>query len=299
MKISGIYTCFNRKEKTLRSLKSLFDAHEQHQLASNSTFELVVYLTDDGSTDGTAEAVAAKFPQVKILKAKGDLFWAEGMRNSWKAALKEGYDAYLLLNDDVELYQNLFPELLKTDSYCRETLGKPGICIGATEDKAKKTLTYSGSIILNKFLYTQKRLTPNGDFQECELANANIMFVPNEVVTQIGILSEGYSHGIADYDYSLTANRNGIPVIIAPEYLGHCENDHADMYEDFSKLSLKERRNKLYKPTGLAYESYLKYMKKFFPLRYPMLVLAGWLKLYFPGFYVNVLSRKNRYRTQP
>ncbi|KQC29343.1 glycosyltransferase family 2 protein [Flagellimonas eckloniae] len=294
MRIAGIYTCFNRKQKTLNSLSTLYQSHAKYE--GETAIELDVFLTDDGSTDGTSEAVREQFPDVILLSGSGNLFWAEGMRNSWNEALKGNYDVYLLLNDDVELYENVFSQLLKCHGHCIENLGRPGICIGATEDRKTQLVTYSGSIILNKFLYTQKRLAPNGGYQKCDLANANIMYVPKEVVEKIGILSSGYSHGIADYDYSLMANKNKIPVVIAPEYCGHCENDHADIYEDFSTLTLKERREKLYKPTGLAYESYLKYMKKFFPMRYPFLVIVGWIKLYFPKFYVNFLSRKNRYR---
>ncbi|MGB5819490.1 MAG: glycosyltransferase family 2 protein [Saonia sp.] len=289
-KIAAIYTCHNRKEKTLKSLDSLYKAHE----FSVDQLSLDVYITDDGSTDGTSMAIRESFPKVILLKGNGNLFWAEGMRNSWKYALQKDYDGYLLLNDDVELYGNVLAQILKTHEYSLNNFNKPGIYIGATEDKKNHRLTYSGSLIKNKFLYTQKRLAPNGKFQLCDLANANIMFVPNEVVQKIGILAEGYSHGIADYDYTLTANRSQIPIIVSPEYGGHCEYDHKDIYADFSKLSFKERKKTLYSPTGLAYKSYLKYMKKFFPYRYPILVLAGWLKLYFPNVYVTVFSKSRR-----
>ena len=253
-------TSHNRKDKTLRALETLF----MHYKKVNGNFSLEVYITDDGSTDGTSEAIAKSYPQVHLLKGDGNLFWAEGMRNSWKEALKGNYDAYFLLNDDVELYENIFDQILITHKYCLEKYGRSGLYIGATEDKNKQKLTYSGSLILNKFLYTQKRLPPNGTIQTCDLANANIMVATKSVVEAIGILTEGYSHGVADYDYSLTASRKNIPVLVAPEYCGHCEFDHKDAYEGFAAMSFKERKAYLYKPTGLAFDSYLKYMRKIF-----------------------------------
>ncbi|MEE9361052.1 MAG: glycosyltransferase [Cellulophaga sp.] len=287
LKIATLLTCHNRKEKTLNAMKTLYTA-----LHNTSTeIKLDVYLTDDGSTDGTREEISKLYPEVIIIKGSGNLFWAKGMRKSWENAQKKEYDMYFLLNDDVELYPNVFEQILLTHSYSLKTFNKSGVYIGATEDKNNHKLTYSGSVILNKFLYTQERLTPNGNFQQCDIANANIMVVHNSVVEKIGILSGEYSHGVSDYDYSLRANKNNIPVLVVPEYCGHCEFDHKDIYEGFSEMSLKERKQLLYSQKGLAYKSYTKYMRKFFPLRYPLVVFFGIFKLYFPKTYLKYIRR--------
>jgi len=286
-KVAALYTCHNRKEKTLNSIRSLREAYT----FSNKIDSLDVYLTDDGSTDGTSEAIKIFFPDVIIIKGSGNLFWTEGMRSSWKEALKKEYDAFLLLNDDVELYKNMFDELLEGHQYCIDTFGKSGIYLGATEDKTSNKLTYSGSIITNKFLYKRKRLAPNGQYQRCHLGNANIMLVPSSIVEHIGILSTGYSHGMADYDYTLTANSNGIPVLIAKNFCGHCVNDHKDHYEGFINKSFEERKKVINSPTGLALNSYKIYMRKFFPYRYPFVTFFGWFKLYFPKTYISLFKK--------
>lgn len=288
LKIAALYTCHNRKLKTLKSLNSLFKAYNN---IATEKFILDVYITDDGSTDGTSEAIKNEFPNVHVIHGNGNLFWAEGMRSSWKEALKGNYDAYLLLNDDVELYDNVFSELMKADTYCKKVSGKGGVYLGATEDKNLGKLTYSGSVITNKFLYLSERLAPNGEFQSCDLGNANIMMVDKCVVKSIGILTEGYSHGMADYDYTLSARRENIEVIIAPNYCGHCVNDHTDHYEGFAEKTLQERKKVLNSPTGLAFDSYKRYMKKFFPLRYPLVAFFGWLKLYFPKLYLKCFRK--------
>ena len=83
-KIAALYTCHNRKDKTLSSLGSLQKAYQQ----SNQKFKLEIYLTDDGSTDGTSVEVKRQFPKVNLLYGDGNLFWAKGMRKSWKKALE-------------------------------------------------------------------------------------------------------------------------------------------------------------------------------------------------------------------
>ena len=66
--IAVLMTCHNRKDKTLASLDSLF------QQKMPADFRLEVYLVDDASTDGTAEAVTQKYPEVKVVEGNGSLF---------------------------------------------------------------------------------------------------------------------------------------------------------------------------------------------------------------------------------
>lgn len=49
---------------------------------------LCVYLTDDGSTDGTTEMLREKYPQVKVVSGNGNLFWDRGMHAAWREAVK-------------------------------------------------------------------------------------------------------------------------------------------------------------------------------------------------------------------
>lgn len=92
-RIAIIMTCFNRKEKTLKCLGSLL---------ADSEHNLQVYMVDDGSTDGTGDAVKVSFPQVNVIRGDGNLFWNRGMHMAFSKAVEVGYDFYLWVNDDVE-----------------------------------------------------------------------------------------------------------------------------------------------------------------------------------------------------
>ena len=92
MKIAVLITVHNRIEKTLFCLKSLYKQN------SENNFE--VYLTDDGSNDGTSDILRNKFPNVNIIQGNGSLFWNQGMIRAWKAAISsDEYDFYLWLNN--------------------------------------------------------------------------------------------------------------------------------------------------------------------------------------------------------
>lgn len=67
--IAVLLTVFNRKEKTLQCLGNLY-----RQLPIQG-YNVDIYLTNDGCTDGTPEAIAQKFPEVNIIHSKGNLFW--------------------------------------------------------------------------------------------------------------------------------------------------------------------------------------------------------------------------------
>ncbi|MEO1486683.1 MAG: glycosyltransferase family 2 protein [Bacteroidota bacterium] len=288
MKLAVLLTCFNRKHKTLHALKSLYEA----QARVGSALEMDVFLTDDGSTDGTSEAVIQAYPQVHVLQGNGELFWAGGMRNSWKQAMKESFDAYFLLNDDTILEYNVLQAFLDADSYCKNEFGRGGIYIGSTQDSKSGKLTYGGAKLTNRFTFKYHHLPPNGSYQPCELGNANILFVSHDVVEKVGTLSEGYRHGVADYDYTLKAAKKNLPVLVMPTFLGVCDNDHSDIYQKFAKRSFKERLKIMKSPIGLDFSSNLNLMRRHFPVRVPFVVLSALLKLCFPHMYINL--SKNR-----
>ena len=282
-KIAVLMTCHNRKNLTLQCLKCLFNAYS----TSKSNFKLDVYLTDDGSNDGTSEAIAINYPNVKLLKGNGNLFWAGGMRNSWNYALQNDHDGYLLLNDDTNVFEDLFIELQLAIQYCFNSFNKNGILIGSTEDKDTGERTYGGSIFTNKFKGTFKKLTPNSKYQNCELGNANIMYVHKDVVSKIGVISEVYRHGVADYDYTLRAIKENNPVILMPKYLGTCKGPTYEKNIIFlNKKGINERYNYLNSPTGLAFPDTLQFQKRFFPSRYLLVLITGYFKVLFPNFYV-------------
>lgn len=283
-KIAVLLTCHNRKDKTTSCLKHLFEAYETVQ----NNIKISVYLTDDGSSDGTSETVKEMYPEVIAFKGNGNLFWAGGMRSSWKEAIKFEYDGYLLLNDDTNVTEYLFREIFKAHEFSISKYGFGGIYIGSTKDIKTNESTYGGAIFTNRFLFKYELLTPQKNIQNCDLGNANIMFVSKDAYKKIGMLSNKYIHGVADYDYTLTAKKHNVPVLITPNYCGFCCKNDKNINKHLFEFKLKERIKYLYDPTGLAFNDNLIFMKSFFPYRLPFVFIAAWFKVLFPKIYISI-----------
>ncbi len=275
--IAVLLTCFNRKEKSLACLKSFYEAYKPED------YKFDIYLVDDNSPDGTGNAVKENYPNVTVIQGTGNLFWAGGMRLAWNTALeKQIYDAFLLLNDDVVLYEDFLMNLIKADDYSVMNNGRKGIYSGATIDNTEKKTTYGGEkITTSHFVVRRQLLSPKEIPQQCELTNANILWISKETVDAIGIFDERYTHGIADFDYSLRAIKKEIPVYLAPNVGGVCLFDHDKPWKS-SDATLKERLTYLKSPKGLAYKEYLFYVRRHFPLYLPYSFVMLWLKTLFP-----------------
>lgn len=300
-KIAVLLTCHNRRMKTERCLASLVEAINGNKKKEEDSVEIEIFLTDDGSTDGTADAAkAAVGPAVSlnILNGNGDLYWAGGMRYCWKEAMKrhKEWDYYLLLNDDTELMPNVFQELFFAEKYAVDNYGKEGIASGITCSKENKNdLTYGGDVWINKFFAKRKSLKPNGRPQLCDLANANILLVPKTVVDRIGIFYEGYRHGKADYDYSDMARRAGLPVVLTANYCGYCERDHwnGQLYaQKILSMSLKERKTFFANPVH-SNSDYLRFIMRTSPIRLPMVWVGRMLNVYLPKLYYRLYGTRN------
>lgn len=105
--IAVLLTVHDRKNKTLRCLENLYK-----QVLPNY-LRLDIYLTDDGCTDGTPEAIKRQFPKVHIIKGDGNLFWNRGMYRAWEEAAKQDYNFYLWLNDDSYLFDGALFTLVR------------------------------------------------------------------------------------------------------------------------------------------------------------------------------------------
>ena len=246
-RIAVLITCHNRKQKTIDSLKALF-AQDPPLNA-----QLLVYLVDDGSTDGTAEAISTAFPDVKILQGDGNLFWNRGMCLAFDEALKADYDFYLWLNDDTLLYKNAIAVLLNAFQELVKQTGTSPIIVGSVCDPVTGLSTYGGAIKVawwHPFRY--RRLEPDRSPKPCDTMNGNCVLVPRGVTSAIGGLDPAFSHTSGDFDYGLRARKKGCSVWLAPGYVGTCpRNSYQESCMHDPEMGLWERWQKIVQPKGL------------------------------------------------
>ena len=238
-RVAALLTVHNRRETTLRCLECLFFNKIPEDYA------LEVYLTDDGCTDGTAEAVAEQYPSVRIIKGDGSLFWNRGMWTAWNEAAKSDYDYYLWLNDDTFLYVSAVEELLTIASAYNDHV----IVVGPAEDTSHHEITYGGYV----GTLADSVIPPlSGTAMEIDFFNGNIVLVPRTVFLKLGNLDYHFRHSKGDFDYGMRAKEMGILMLMTGRVLGECdEHPNIDAWRD-PQLSLDDRWRALRKPTGMA-----------------------------------------------
>lgn len=234
--IGIVVTCFNRREKTLKALSCVFDSDLP------AGVQLRAYVTDDGSSDGTAEALRNAFPSLRLLHGNGSLYWNGGMRSSLEAAYADGVDYVLWLNDDTFITRSAIRELLAAgDRYTTRT-GNAAVIVGTTRDASTGVLTYGGL----KFPVWWRRTTPRivealDDDMECETMNGNIVLVPREIYLTVGNLEAQFIHGLGDFDYGFRARKAGFRIFAAQGHHGTCSrNSDEGTFRDIN-LTFRKR----------------------------------------------------------
>jgi GT2 family glycosyltransferase len=214
--IATLITCFNRKQKTLDCLAAL-------TRGDSTDVALAIYLVDDGSTDGTAAAVSAAYPQVTIVRGDGNLFWNGGMRLAFATALERDYDYYLWLNDDTLLYPEALAVLLHTADLVAARGDDLATIVGSTCDPDTGAFTYGGMVRDSWWRPLRFPQVPPSDVpKQCDTLNGNCVLIPRSVARIVGNLDPAFTHYMGDIDYGLRAKKQGCTVWIAPGYLGTC-----------------------------------------------------------------------------
>lgn len=272
-----LLTVHNRKEKTLLCLDKVYS-----QLPIDG-WSVDIYLTDDGCTDGTAEAIAELFHEVNIVKGDGNLYWNHGMIKAWETASKsKNYSAYLWLNDDTLLFENVLEKVLYT-----HLSNSNSILVGSTKASDSNEITYGGSI---DFHNSGNLIIPNGKLQKCGIFCGNFVLVPAYVFHILGGLDPYYTHALGDSDYGLRAVENGIEIFVLDEIVGICDkNVHPPKWRD-ANYSLSERYAHLNSP--LAYtppREYFHFKKK----HWGLLNAAGSLVLIYKTLLFPIKTKKH------
>lgn len=241
-----LLVCHNRRDLTLRAMRSL---------VGNRSFNTMVVLFDDASTDGTVEAVQAEFPATIIEQGDGTAFWNGGLYRAWKRALELSVDAFIWLNDDVALDADAFARL--AEGWREASTSVPNqqfVLVGATRGTDSQ-LTYGGFKRVPSPIALRLDLVPIVErLTHIDTFNGNIVLIPRQVVARIGINDPAYFHGFGDIDYGLRATRAGVKVMLLPATLGICEKNLGKGFNEFG-IRFRERWKRANSHVGLPMRS--------------------------------------------
>ncbi len=259
---------FNSKSHTLEFLKTVFQ---------NDYTNFVVVIVDDGSTDGSEEAIKKLYPQTIVLKGTGDLWWSRSTNKGVEYALSHGADYILTVNNDVEVKKDWISQLVKCASKNPKSL--VGTTIYYKKDKNKTWYFGADFDTETGNLYHIEDRPKPGEVRESKWLTGMGVLIPAQVFKAVGMYdAKAFPQYFADADFSLRAANAGYKLLVSSKAVlyNDTDNDRGSkimrqntyrallpiMFQDSSIDSFKIRRRfyKRYfgKNASKAYRSYIK-----------------------------------------
>jgi hypothetical protein len=201
--VAAIVLNYNGLEVTLQALESLV-------AMTYESFDVVV--ADNGSTDGSGEAVAEAFPQVYQVRTEDNLGPAGGLNLGIRWAMERDYDYLLILNNDVEAAPDMLTELVAVAE--REP------AIGTVQPKAyyfwdrERIWSAGGKIRFHEAITSERGEgeVDRGQYDrdvEVDYTCGCAMLVKRQAVAAAGLMDPMYHLCVEDADFCTRVKRRG------------------------------------------------------------------------------------------
>lgn len=224
-RVAAVVLNYNGKELTLQALESV-------RRLDYPSFDVVV--VDNGSTDGSPEAVAAAFPDVEVVRTEENLGPAGGYNLGMVWAMDRGYDYLLILNNDVEADPAMLSELVRVAE------SDPTIaCVGPKTYffSDRRRLASAGGVIRFKESVTRERgqgVPDRGQYdrdEEVAYVNGCGMLIRREAIEAAGLWDPVFFLSVEDADWCMRAKRRGFRCAFAHRaILYHMVSDTTGVY---------------------------------------------------------------------
>ena len=202
MKVAVVTLNWNGWDDTERCLRSLERLDE---------VPMATIVVDNGSTDGSAERIAAEFPDVDLVRSSRNLGFAGGANLGIRRALeRDDVRAVWLLNNDAEVEPGTLRALLAT---ARET--GAGIAGGVVVETGTGRVHSWGGGSVSPWTGTATLAT--GPTRDLGYVTGACMLVVREVFEQVGLFDERYFFYFEDADLCRRARRTGWRLAVAPD----------------------------------------------------------------------------------
>ena len=207
--VAAVVLNYNGKKVTLETLESLSQMDYPR-------VDLVV--VDNGSTDGSWEAVAEAFPAVTQVKVEENHGISYGVNHGLRHAMERDYDYVLLLNNDIEVAPDMLTEMVK--------VAETDPSIGCVGPKAyyywdRERLWSAGGILRFKESVTRERgdgEIDRGQYDadgEVSYVNGCAMLMRRRALEVTGPWDDDYYLGVEDADWCVRMKRQGFRCVYA------------------------------------------------------------------------------------
>jgi GT2 family glycosyltransferase len=202
-RVAAIVLNYNGREVTLQALASL-------TAMSYESYEVLV--VDNGSSDGSFEAIRQAFPKVHQVRTEVNLGPAGGGTLGMRWAMARGFDYLLILNNDIEVAPEMLSEMVR--------VAESDPSIGLVGPKSyyfadRNRIWSAGGRMAFREAVTQERgqrQLDQGQFERDEetgYVNGCAMLVKRRVVEAIGYWDPVYQLCFEDADFCFRAKQHG------------------------------------------------------------------------------------------
>jgi GT2 family glycosyltransferase len=222
MSIAVIVLTINQRDRTLQCLASLL-------ACDGPPFRTLLW--DNGSQDGTAEAVRQAFPQVLVHNHPGNLGVAGGRNAGANLAMEMWNPTHLLFLDNDMLVEPDFVAALARPFATDDKVGQTQAKLRFMHDRDR--LNDGGGARINFLLW---RVTPVGfgeldrgqhDTVKACTACGGAMMVRSDVFRQLGGFDPKFGpFGPEDLDFSLRLQKAGYKALYAPQAVAYHAVSH-------------------------------------------------------------------------
>src|ERR1700752_218266 len=206
---------FNKKEDTLKCLESVFRL---------DYYPYKTVVVDNGSTDGSVEAISKTFPEVHLIRSNNNLGASGGRNLGIQYANKSfNYKYLFFLDNDTLVEDSSLPKLTEALKNDKEA----GFAFPKAYRAPLSNIIMSVGIYVN--LYTGSIYdmgageTDQGQYNLPRYVHACGAFgflAKKEVFSQIGCFDEIFNpYSWEDVDLSLRAGKRGFKILYVPEAL--------------------------------------------------------------------------------
>lgn len=216
-KIGVVFPCHNRRELTLKCLRSL-------SRINSDGLDVRTVVVDDGSTDGTSKAIAREFPDVKLIQGDGNLWFTEGTNVAARAALEDDPDYILMMNDDQIFDADFLQYLVETaKKYPRSIVG-PLLLLWDTPHLLFQTSprweTLKGGW---RHWQLQTVWTVPKSPWTVDIIVGNCLLVPVEAIREEGLMDSVRYPNFGDGEYTPRLRKKGWRLLIDPRSRVFCQ----------------------------------------------------------------------------
>ncbi len=216
-KVEIVTPVHNRRELTLQCLKSL-------SRIDQTGFETHIIIVDDGSTDGTAEAIRENFPDVEVIGGDGNLWYTAGTNLAIEAALKHDPDYILCINDDQVFDEKCVRKMVEcAEKYPRSVVGALLLLWDQPHQLFQTSPKWNYLRGGWRHWNQQTVWTIPKKPWEVDLIVGNCVLYPARVIREVGLMNARKLVQFGDVEYTPRMKKRGWRLLIEPQARVFCK----------------------------------------------------------------------------